>query len=258
MKATFKSPCRRLVVVLLMLFVGGKVIAEQSVTNPLAVSAQARLAEARSRFLTDADNPTNAAQLACACYDAAEFATNSAERSRLAKEGIAACRQSIDRNADYAGTHYYLGMDFGQLAHTAEFWSALTLVREMENEFKTAVKLDPLFDYAGPERNLGLLYLEAPGVVSIGSNRKAREFLESAVKLAPDYPENIINLAEAYLKWDEPEKARVELKLLETAWPKAQTSFTGEAWVESWDDWTMRRAAIESELEKIAVKRNGR
>jgi hypothetical protein len=149
-------------------------------------------------------------------------------------------------------------MNFGQLARAAEFWSALTLVREMESEFKKAAELDPLFDYAGPERNLGLLYVEAPGVVSIGSNRKGREFLESAAKLSPDYPANILNLAEVYLKWDEPEKARVELKLLEDAWPKAQTNFAGEAWAEDWDNWTLRRDAMEKALEQIALKKKSR
>jgi predicted Zn-dependent protease len=257
MKATFNSLCRRLAVVLMMLFVGAEVIAELSDTNSLAVSARAQLAEARSRLLADADDPTNAAQLACACYDAADLATNNRERAGLAREGIAACRQSIVKNADYAATHYYLGMDFGQLAHTAEFWSALTLVREMEHEFKRAAELDPLYDYAGPERNLGLLYFQAPGVVSIGSNHKAREFLESAVKLAPDYPENVLNLAEVYLKWDEPEKARVELKMLEDAWPKAQTNFAGEAWEQNWENWKSRRSAVENALGKIAVKKNG-
>ena len=256
MKATFKSPCCWLAVVLLMLFVDAEAIAESPATDTLAGYARAQLAQARSRYLAEADNPTNAAQLACACFDAADYATNNSERAGMAREGIAACRQSILRNADYAATHYYLAMNFGQLAHTVEFWSALTLVREMETEFKRAAKLDPLFDYAGPERNLGQLYLQAPGVVSIGSHRKAREFLESAAKLAPDYPENILNLAEVYLKWDEPEKARVELKLLENAWPKAQTNFAGDAWVENWDNWTSRRATIENALQKIASKKH--
>lgn len=258
MKATFKSPCARAAVALLMLFLAVKAFAELSAGNPLAERARAQLTEARGRFQADGDNPTNAAQLACACYDAADFATNNAERAGLAREGIASCRQSIAVRADYAGTHYYLGMNYGQLAHTEQFWSALALVREMEHEFKTAVDLDRLFDYAGPERNLGLLYLQAPGIVSIGSNRKAREYLESAAKLAPDYPENILNLAEVYLKWDEPEKASVELKLLDAAWPKAQTNFASEAWMANWDNWTTRRDEVAKALEKISLKKSGK
>jgi tetratricopeptide (TPR) repeat protein len=115
-----------------------------------------------------------------------------------------------------------------------------------------------LFDYAGPERNLGLLYLQAPGIVSIGNNRKARQYLESAAKLAPEYPENLLNLAELYLKWDEPDKASLELKLLEAAWPSAQTNFASEAWMENWDDWTTRRDEVAKALEKISLKKSGK
>ena len=258
MKATFKSPCGRLAVALLMLFVAARAFAELSTINPLVERARAQLAEARGRYQADGNNPTNAAQLACATYDAADLATNNAERARLAREGIASCRQSIAAKADYAGTHYYLGMNYGQLAHTDQFWSALNLVREMEHEFKTAAGLDPLFDYAGPERNLGLLYLQAPGIVSIGNNRKARQYLESAAKLAPEYPENLLNLAEVYLKWDEPDKASLELKLLEAAWPRAQTNFASEAWMENWDDWTTRRDEVAKALEKISLKKSGK
>ncbi len=76
------------------------------------------------------------------------------------------------------------------------------MVREMEREFKTADDLDEHFDYAGPERCLGLLYRDAPGwPISIGSRHKAREWLEQAVKLAPDYPENQLNLVESYWQW---------------------------------------------------------
>ena len=258
MKATFKSYCGRLAVALLLLFVASKAFAGLSAVNPLAERARAQLAEARGRYQADGNNPTNAAQLACACYDAADVATNNAERASLAREGIASCRKSISARADYAGTHYYLGMNYGQLAHTEQFWSALNLVREMEQEFKTAAGLDPLFDYAGPERNLGLLYFQAPGIVSIGNNRKARVCLESAAKLAPDYPENLLNLAEVYLKWDEPDKASLELKLLEAVWPKAQTNFASEAWMENWDDWTTRRDEVVKALNKISLKKSGK
>jgi hypothetical protein len=218
---------------------------------------QAEYSDAETRFRIDADNPTNAERLACACYDAADLATNDDQRADLARQGIAACRQSIVLNPKYAPTHYYLAMDLGQLAKT-ELLGALILVREMEREFKVAAALAPLFDYAGPERNLGLLYLEAPSIGSIGSWRKARDFLEKATKLAPDYPENILNLAEAYLKWDEPEKASGQLLALNACWDKARTQFTGDAWVQSWDDWTTRRAAVAKALENFIVNKTAK
>jgi tetratricopeptide (TPR) repeat protein len=64
-----------------------------------------------------------------------------------------------------------------------------------------AAAIDPNFDHAGPHRLLGALYLRAPGPpAGIGSLRRAVEHLEKTAELAPDYPENLIFLAETYLK----------------------------------------------------------
>jgi hypothetical protein len=71
----------------------------------------------------------------------------------------------------------------------------------MEREFSLARKLDEHFADAGPDHNLGLLYRDAPALGSIGSRAKARQHLQRAVELAPQYPEKRLNLIEAYLKW---------------------------------------------------------
>ena len=153
-------------------------------------------------------------------------------------------------------------MDLGQLART-ELLGALKLVREMEREFKTAAELDAQFDFAGPERNLGLLYRDAPGwPASIGSKRKARTYLELAVKLAPAYPENHLNLAESHLQWHESDTAKSELKALDALLPAARTNFTGVQWEQSWDDWTTRRDAARKKLDESSAPekppKNGR
>ena len=108
----------------------------------------------------------------------------------------------------------------------------------------------PLFDYAGPERNLGLLYRDAPGMAGqhrqqaqgaaiSGTGRQARAGLSRKSS----------DLAEAYLKWNEPDDAKNELNALDAVWPEAQTNFTGE-WAQSWDDWSTRRdAAHKTELD---------
>jgi predicted Zn-dependent protease len=257
--ATFNSPSARAAkgwpVAAFFIFFTAVVMVfadQEGTTNAIfATRARVEYHRAQARFQADADNATNAWLFARACYDAADFATNDTERALLANQGIDACRQLIARTPKSAPTHYYLAMNLGQLART-ELIGALFRVREMEREFKTAVGLDLLFDYAGPERNLGLLYLQAPTIGSIGSKRKAREFLEYAAKLAPDYPENHLNLAEAFLQWNEPDHAKMELNALAAGWSKAQTNFTGEAWAQSWDDWSRRRAAAEKKLAEIS------
>jgi hypothetical protein len=234
----------------------GIIFAGEPQNKIFAARAEAEFHRAQKQFQSDKNNSTNAWQFARASYDFADFATNNAQRAAIANQGIAACRQLITRESNSAPAHYYLAMDCGQLAR-AEFIGALRLVREMEREFKTAADLDKQFDFAGPERCLGLLYRDAPGwPASIGSKHKSRAFLEQAEKLAPDYPENHLNLAESYLKWGERDAAKKELDALDSLWPKAQTNFTGENWEQSWADWSMRRDAARKKLEEISAPAN--
>jgi len=189
-----------------------------------------------------AAHPTNselAWKFARACFDTAEFATNSAQRAELAQQGITAAREVLARDPKSAPAHYYLAMNLGQLARTRGL-SALRLVKEMEKEFGLARTLDEHVDFAGPDRNLGLLYRDAPSIGSIGSRTKARKHLTRATDIAPDFPENRLQLLESYLKWDDPDSARRELKALEELWPKARTNFVGEKWDSNWADWTPR------------------
>jgi hypothetical protein len=205
------------------------------------------------KLYAGADNATNAIPFARACFDFADLATNKADRASIAHEGITACRKAIADEPKLASAHYYLGMDLGQLAQT-EFMGALRIVREMEREFKTAATLDPHYDYGGPERCLGLLYRDAPGwPASIGNNRKAKNYLEQAATLAPDYPENILNLAESDLKWNDLKAGQKEMNALDVLWPKAQKQFIGEAWGHDWADWTARRETLRQKLSNPAT-----
>ncbi len=210
--------------------------------------ARSEFLRARNQLRLDANNATNAWRFARAAFDFAEFSTNTTERADIAGQGIAASRSLVAREPKMAAGHYYLAMNLGQLART-QFLGALRLVREMEHEFLAAAALDARLDYAGPERSLGLLYAEAPGwPVSIGSERKARPHAERAVQLAPEFPENHLDLIEAYLKWGEPEAAKKQLGSLEAHWPAARKKFTGDPWAQRWEDWTARRAAARKQL----------
>jgi len=222
--------------------------AAQGVASDTNTAFRARLlAHSQQKLLAaqelNAAQPTNTMagwQLARAVFDRAEYATNDTERAALAIQGIGVCRSILARTSNCAPAHYYLGLNLGQLART-RLLGALPLVAEMEVEFKTARALDEQFDYAGPDRFLGQLYYQAPGwPASVGSQRKARTHLERAVELSPEYPENRLNLAEAYLKWREKKLWPRELDALESLWPAAQTNFTGAEWEAAWSDWQPR------------------
>ncbi len=196
-------------------------------------------------------NDANAAwELGRACFDMSTVQKSSANEALFAQEGITACRRSLTLNTNSAPAHYYLGMDIGQYADTKRNLSAFRMVKEMEREFLLALGLDKDFDYAGPDRNLGLLYFNAPVLASIGSRSKARQHLEAAVKLAPGFPENQLNLIEVYLKWDYRTEALRQYDELEKTWPDAQRAFIGVPWAMSWADWNKRLDAIRKKLDK--------
>jgi hypothetical protein len=232
----------------IFMLAAGIMLANEEQTKNSTMFAKKEFQRAQTQFQSDANNPTNAWQFARAAFNAAEFATNDAERAVLANQGIAACRPLVARKPELAPGHYYLAMNLGQLART-KYLGALTLVKEMEPAFQAAGELDARLDHAGPERNLGLLYRDAPGwPVSIGNPSKAQSLLKQSVKLAPDYPENFLHLIESYLKWHEPDDAKKSLRALDLIWPAARTNFTGAQWEQSWDNWSLRRDAARKQL----------
>jgi tetratricopeptide (TPR) repeat protein len=209
--------------------------------------------EAQAAYKNEPTNTAVAWKFARACFDLADLVTKSAERAKLAQEGIAAAEGALNREPKSAAAHYYLGMDMGELARTKSL-GALKLVSKMEREFKAARELDANFDHAGPDRSLGMLYRDAPVLGSVGSRSKARQCLQRAVELAPDYPDNRLALLEGYVKWGDWNEAQKELKALEEIWPKAQGLYKGEAWTNSWADWDSRLRLSREKVERHAPK----
>jgi hypothetical protein len=192
-------------------------------------------------------NVTAAWQLGRASFDWAEFASDASQRATTAQRGIAASRLACSLDTNLAAAPYYLGMNLGQLARTKSL-GALPLVSEMEVLFERARRLDERFDQAGPDRNLGLLYLEAPGwPVSIGNRAKSRRHLARAAALAADYPENRLNLIEARLRWGD-DDLHEEVKALAASLPRAREMFAGEAWVAAWADWDRRWRQVQTKV----------
>jgi hypothetical protein len=216
-----------------------------------AAAAKQSFQEAQARYRSAPGEAAAAWKFARACFDLAEFATNKTERAALAEQGIAASERVIASEPNLAPAHYYLGMNLGQLARTRGL-SALKLVSQMQRAFTRAHDLEEQLDWAGPDRNLGLLYRDAPALGSIGSRSKAREHLTRAAELAPGYPENRLNLVETYLSWGEPNSAQRELAALQAAWPGARTNFVSAAWAASWADWEPRLKKLKKKIEAPA------
>ncbi len=213
-----------------------------------AKKAQKTYDDSKAQYQADAKNPDLAGKFARACFDWADYATSDDQRAKIAEEGIAVCQGLLKAVPNSVAGHYYLAMNLGQLARTKSL-GALKIVTQMESEFNLVNKLDPGFDSAGPDRNLGLLYLDAPNwPLSLGSNSKAREHLQKALKLAPNFPENHLNLIEAELGWGEKKAASAGLKALDELWPDARKKLDGDEWAADWADWEKRRAAAQKQV----------
>jgi len=225
----------------------GVVAASEMSTNSPVPHLQAVFVAAQQKYQEHPDDGEVAWKFARACFDRAEFPTNSAQRAALAKLGIEAAHKAIAQNKSAAAAHYYLAMNYGQLARTKTL-GALRLVDEMEEEFKRARELDESFDHAGPDRNLGRLYFQAPAFASIGSQKKAREHFKRAAELAPDYPENRLNLIESAIRWKEYARARRELQALEETMESARARFSGTDWIAAWIDWDARLERVRTAL----------
>jgi len=115
-----------------------------------------------------------------------------------------------------------------------------------------ASEQDEHFDFAGADRSLGLLYRDAPTIVSVGSRSKAKQHLRRAIELAPEYPENRLDLIESYLKWGDRTEARRELTALEGIWPQAQAKLAGPEWASSWVDWQNQLDLFKRKIEEAS------
>ena len=221
------------VILLLALSATAATQAEAQRTEQLYVTA-------RTNYLAAPTDADAALRFGQACFNRAEFATNSTQRAALAEEGIAASRRVIAQAPTNGAAFYVLGLNLGQLARTRTL-GALKLVSQMEKAFLQAIALDAKFDYAGPHRLLGLLYQKAPGwPASIGSKKKARVHLQKAAEVAPDYADNWLCLLEACLEWDDQAAVRKWLPQAEASMQAAKTKFTGAEWDWTRQDWEDR------------------
>jgi tetratricopeptide (TPR) repeat protein len=206
---------------------------------------------ARERYRSDTNNAVAAWQFGRAAFDLAEFARTKSERESVAKQGVSACRRAAQLTPKSAPAHYYLALNLGQLARVY-LLKGLSIVSEMEKAFVTARELDPLFDYAGSDRALGLLYHQAPGwPISLGNQSKAKRHLDQAVRLRPNYPGNRIALARFLWETRQPRSFTREWNALVDLLPAAREEFTGRDWELSWIEWDHRLDQLRSHAESM-------
>ena len=221
-------------------------VADVASAASFAARAETAYTEAGRKVRQEPTNTLALVELARATFDWAEFSRQDSDRAELAQHGIDAARLALSRDDTNAAAHFWLGMNLGQLARTKSL-GALKLVREMESEFLRAESLDEHTFFAGPDRTLGMLYRDAPGwPTSIGSKKKARQHLERAAELHPEFPENQLALLESFEQWGDKRDFERQLKVVEKTLTGSRAKFAGAAWEASWEDWEKQFAALQA------------
>ena len=264
MLATFKSDDRvaktegiepfwhLFLVFFLALHAAEKVLAIEQASA--GASAEIRLeiafAEARKDFQTAPTNYDAAWKLSRAAFNRADnMKEGDRDRTSVARAGVEAARTAVLLNPSRAEGHYYLGLNLGEIA-LAKSLGALKIVKEMEQEFRKSIEINPRFDFSGAYRSLGMLYTDVPGwPLSIGNKAKGREALQKSVELHPEFPDNQITLAEAYLKGGFRKDLSEKLNAMEKQIASARKQLTGEEWIASWRDWDNRWQRVKQRLQ---------
>ena len=120
---------------------------------------------------------------------------------------------AIDLQPDSAVSYFYRGLCRGKQGEMKGVWASLGMIEPFKEDMTKAVELGPKVNHAGPHRALGKLYLELPFFLG-GDSDKAVFHLKEAVRLAPDYAENHLGLAQILVKKNNSTQARESLHKL--------------------------------------------
>ncbi|EFK09560.1 conserved hypothetical protein [delta proteobacterium NaphS2] len=168
-------------------------------------------------------NPEAAVQAArCYAVPAREGKSGSV-RLENAVKGRKMAETAVMHDPKNADAHYLAAYLAGLEAEN-DTLKGLSLVPVIERGATAAARLAPGLDHGGPDRMLGELYLQAPEPpVSIGDLDKAIHHFRRAVSQDPDFAENRLGLAEAYLEDKDREGACKQLQQALTRMPPART-----------------------------------
>lgn len=141
-------------------------------------------------------------------YQAGQAEKDSKARRAFFTQGMDLAKARLASKTDDPEGLYWLAVNMGAEALERGKMSALPVVPRMERLLLTLDKVEPSFEQAGAARVLGRLYHQAPSVISVGSNSKAREFLMRALSIAPDHPGNLAFAADFLVDHGDKAQAR--------------------------------------------------
>jgi tetratricopeptide (TPR) repeat protein len=143
-------------------------------------------------------------------YYLATHTDDSKERDDAFRAGIDAGKTAVQVQNEKPDGHFWLGANYGGAAEHSTI-QGLATVNDIRNEMQTVLRLDEGYQDGSAYMVLGLVDLNAPGIVG-GDPKKAVEEMEKGLRFGEPNAFLHLHLAEAYKKVGRIDDARRELK----------------------------------------------
>lgn len=143
-------------------------------------------------------------------YYLAMHTDDAKERDDAFKAGIDAGKTAVQLQNGKPDGHFWLGANYGGAAEHSTI-QGLATVNDIRNEMETVLRLDQSYQDGSAYMVLGLVDLNAPGIVG-GDPKKAVEEMEQGLHFGEPNAFLHLYLAEAYKKVGRNDDARRELK----------------------------------------------
>jgi tetratricopeptide (TPR) repeat protein len=166
----------------------------------------------RQALTIDSANFEAAWKLSKFNYYLATHTDDTTERDNAFREGITAGKTAVQLQNEKPDGHFWLGANYGGAAEHSSI-EGLATVDDIKNEMETVLRLNEGYQDGSAYMVLGLVYLNAPGIVG-GDPKKAVEEMEKGLRFGEPNAFLHLHLAEAYRKVGRNDDARRELKAI--------------------------------------------
>jgi len=143
-------------------------------------------------------------------YYLATHSEDSKERDNAFQDGIAAGKTAVQLQNEKPDGHFWLGANYGGAAEHSTI-QGLATVNDIRSEMETVLRLDEGYQNGSAYMVLGLVNLNAPGIVGGDPHRAVTE-MEKGLRFGEPNAFLHLHLAEAYKKVGRNDDARRELK----------------------------------------------
>ena len=108
-------------------------------------------------------------------------------------------KKALKPPSNLAHGYFFNGLCTGSLGQVQGIWSSLGKIKPFKKDMEMAISLDPTVNEGGPHRALANLYLKLPYLLGGDLGQSITHFKE-AVRFGPQFGENYLGLAEAYIQ----------------------------------------------------------